>query len=138
MTAEYQKKYRSKPENIAKHTEWWRKYRKTDKYKLARKEQRAKVKDKLAEERQKQKKEVFDAMGGKCIKCGFSDYRALQIEHVNGDGYKDKPKNQRGYGHNYYIKVLLSFINKEGRYQLFCANCNWIKRFDNKEHLARK
>jgi hypothetical protein len=24
-----------------------------------------------------------------------------------------------------------------GRYQLLCANCNWIKRYENREHYPR-
>ena len=75
---------------------------------------------------------VIEAMGGMCVVCGFNDPRALQIDHVNGDGYKES----RGisHGEDYNVKVLKSFLNKENKYQLLCANCNWIKRAENKEH----
>jgi hypothetical protein len=32
---------------------------------------------------------IIAYLGGKCIKCGFSDERALQIDHTNGGGSKD-------------------------------------------------
>jgi len=130
--ADYQKEFKKRPESISKHTLWWREYRKTDKYKEYKKGYRARVKDVIAAERQNLKKEVMDKMGGKCVKCGFNDYRAVQIDHINGDGHADNVGGQK-----YYIRVLESFIKKEGKYQLLCANCNWIKRFQNNEHYKR-
>lgn len=67
-------------------------------------------------------------LGGKCVRCGFSDSRALQIDHVNGDGHKlwRKPRNASAY-----FKEVMG--DKEGRFQLLCANCNWIKRAENNE-----
>jgi len=87
------------------------------------------------EERIRQRNTTLDAMGGKCSSCGFSDFRALQIDHVNGDG-KNERKNPTG--RSYYEKVLQSFLKKEGKYQLLCANCNWIKRHENKEYCGKK
>ena len=62
--------------------------------------------------------------GGRCEQCGFNDHRALQIDHVAGDGAADHDV-KRGPG--YYIRVLTSMLAGEGRYQILCANCNWIK-----------
>ena len=31
------------------------------------------------------------------------------------------------------MRVLRSVAENEGRYQLLCANCNWIKRYEKKE-----
>jgi hypothetical protein len=70
----------------------------------------------------------LDAMGGKCVQCGFNDYKALQIDHVNGGGCAEF----RAIGSNtvtYFKKVLAS----PDEYQLLCANCNWIKKYDNDE-----
>src|SRR6266446_5698640 len=33
------------------------------------------------------RREVIEHLGGKCVHCGFSDYRALQVDHINGDGW---------------------------------------------------
>jgi hypothetical protein len=72
---------------------------------------------------------VFALLGGKCLHCGFNDHRALQIDHIHGNGSKDS--NRKHY-RDYYSKLLkLSDINKT--YQLLCANCNWIKRIENNE-----
>ena len=67
-------------------------------------------------------------MGGVCNCCGFSDWRALQIDHVNGGGTRD-PKIT--WGATYRIHVL---NDKTGKYQILCANCNWIKRYDKNEN----
>lgn len=72
-------------------------------------------------------------LGGLCVKCGFSDKRALQIDHINGDGINDRRKT---FG-RYHVRVVESVIAKENKYQLLCANCNWIKRFENKEFKTR-
>jgi 5-methylcytosine-specific restriction endonuclease McrA len=73
--------------------------------------------------------EVMILLGGKCCKCGFSDYRALQIDHVNGGGVQ-KDKDRIGYK----IRVILEEIKNGSKdYQLLCANCNWIKRFEKGE-----
>ncbi len=77
------------------------------------------------------RKSVLDALGGKCMRCDFDDYRALQIDHVNGGGSKER--KSRGYRKNFHKHVLESFLKKENKYQLLCANCNWIKRFENNE-----
>lgn len=79
--------------------------------------------------RQEQKAVAYSALGGKCGRCGFRDTRALQIDHINGGGSREN-KGSR----NYYRRVTESVIEGEGKYQLLCANCNWIKRAENKEH----
>jgi len=33
----------------------------------------------------------------------------------------------------HYKLVLQSVQNKENKYQLLCANCNWIKRYEDKD-----
>ncbi len=72
---------------------------------------------------------VYEKFGRKCNRCGFNDTRALQIDHVNGGG-KNERKEFKCKMHAYYKKVL---DDKNGEYQLLCANCNWIKRFTSNE-----
>lgn len=74
--------------------------------------------------------EVVKKLGSVCVKCGFSDIRALQIDHINGGGSKER-KNNSNSG-SYYYKILNN-KNLFKEYQLLCANCNWIKRYENKE-----
>lgn len=76
------------------------------------------------------KERIVQLLGSKCIHCGFSDPRALQIDHVHGNGRKER-KN-----HNllcYYRMVLKKVKAGSKDYQLLCANCNWIKRVENDE-----
>lgn len=71
----------------------------------------------------KKKLEVFTKLGSKCVRCGFSDSRALQIDHVTGSGSTER----RSLNGIPYLNKVLKVIDA-GIYQLLCANCNWIKR----------
>ena len=72
-------------------------------------------------------------LGGKCNNCGFSDSRALQVDHISGNGHIDR-KEMIGMENVQYLKRILSGSKD---YQLLCANCNWIKRSVNKEVMKR-
>lgn len=67
---------------------------------------------------------------------GCTDIRCLQIDHINGNGLK-KRKEDGGY-----MKAITHYVNHpeetKGVLQLLCANCNWIKKFDNKENPKRQ
>jgi len=73
---------------------------------------------------------LFSLLGGKCSKCLFNDERALQIDHINGGGIKERRTVNTK---DFHRMVLKSIANKENKYQILCANCNWIKRHDNQE-----
>ena len=81
---------------------------------------------------QKLRQKVINVFGGICIKCGFSDVRALQIDHIKGGGGRELKKFK---GHRKFYLYILSLSDKERRekYQLLCANCNKIKQFENNE-----
>jgi hypothetical protein len=76
------------------------------------------------------RKRVLTKLGGKCVRCGFSDWRALQVDHVN----------RHGNGLTFYETYLDILENGDcdGEYQCLCANCNWIKRYENKEASGNK
>ena len=70
----------------------------------------------------------MDLHGGRCSRCGFSDTRALQIDHVNGGGVQEL----RRLGYKEFLwRVVDPAFSKD--YQVLCANCNWIKRDENRE-----
>jgi len=70
---------------------------------------------------------VIRKFGGKCFKCGFSDYRALQIDHVEGGGKWDVRTSS-------YANMLRdALMDRDGEFQLLCANCNQIKRYETGE-----
>lgn len=81
------------------------------------------------------RKDLIDFMGGKCIKCGFKDIRALQIDHVNGGGKKEHKNNLLLKSPKTYKEHI---TKNRGDYQLLCANCNWIKRHENQENRKIK
>lgn len=75
--------------------------------------------------------QIMDILGGReCIKCGFSDKRALQFDHINGGGIKELRQMSPPKMYLYYLNN--PNIAKK-KLQLLCANCNWIKRHENKE-----
>ena len=74
---------------------------------------------------------VVEGLGSVCFHCGYSDARALQIDHIRGGGMKEL---RSAIGRSTYHKnVLASFNRGEDKYQLLCANCNWIKRYQQHE-----
>lgn len=87
---------------------------------------------KAREHHKKQRIEFLIKIGEcKCRICGFSDWRALQIDHVNGDGFIERKK----YGGAITRKQQTKLIEENPQnYQILCCNCNWIKKYENKEH----
>ena len=69
---------------------------------------------------------MFKILGGqKCVRCGFSNPKALQIDHIHNTGNLDKKRFSRGdIMYRYYIKNNIEAINN---LQILCANCNQIK-----------
>lgn len=78
------------------------------------------------------RQKIFEMYGQKCNKCGFSDVRALQLDHIYGDGHLDRKMFGGGASTKTRLRIV-NGISDRRRYQILCANCNWIKRFENKE-----
>uniref|UniRef100_A0A6M3JJ10 Putative HNH endonuclease n=1 Tax=viral metagenome TaxID=1070528 RepID=A0A6M3JJ10_9ZZZZ len=74
------------------------------------------------------RRKVLEKLGNQCVKCGFADIRALQIDHINGGGAKEL----KNMSINSFLKGVL--LDNGSKYQLLCANCNWIKRHENNEY----
>jgi len=76
----------------------------------------------------RKKMEIFVLLGCKCIRCGESDWRCLQIDHVKGGGQKER---KRFSCYFLYLNFVLKQIQSGSKdYQLLCANCNWKKRYE--------
>lgn len=103
-------------------------------YLLANPEVREKRRLYKKQQREIWKLKLFDALGNVCKRCGFEDRRALQIDHINGGGQADRKSMgyKSGYPYTYYKKIL-AMADYPARYQLLCANCNWIKKAENNE-----
>ena len=119
---EYQKNYRiTHEEEIRQKTRLWRRLHRS----VINTKDRARSK----QTRYELKMQVMELLGGAyCKRCGFSDIRALQIDHIDGHGNQDPVV--RKHGETYYRRIL-----REGGagLQVLCANCNWIKRYENHE-----
>jgi len=102
----------------------------TKEYKVKNRE---KIREWQRHHRWKCRQELIQLLGGKCVSCGFSDWRALQIDHINGGGNAEKRKFN--YWNEQYYRIILRQIKLGSKdYQLLCANCNWIKRYENNEN----
>jgi hypothetical protein len=72
-------------------------------------------------QRERLRKEMIDAYGGKCACCGETEALFLELDHVNNDGAEDRKEN--GYG----VKLMCRLKKKgwpKDRYQILCSNCN--------------
>ena len=71
---------------------------------------------------------VVKALGGCCVKCGFTDSRALHIDHINSGGQR-----ARSFGETWLDIHKEILGGHTERFQLLCANCNCIKKYEAKE-----
>jgi hypothetical protein len=76
------------------------------------------------------RKKLLELLGGRCVRCGLSDIRALQIDHINGHGSKELHKKGNI---TTYRQYMANPNLAKSQLQVLCANCNWIKRAENKE-----
>lgn len=60
-------------------------------------------------------------LGGKCVKCGCTDIKALEINHIDGGGSKDKYAH--GRRKQYYLDIL-SGRRKSDDLNIMCKVCN--------------
>jgi hypothetical protein len=71
---------------------------------------------------------ILERYGKECQVCGFNDIRALQLDHINGNGNSERIEaggSVRFSGWRFY-----NYLIKKGLpdgYQTLCANCNMIK-----------
>lgn len=78
------------------------------------------------------RQETFKQYGQSCVECGFSDQRALQIDHIDNNGAEERKAlgGQNFSGWRFYR--WLKEQGWPGGYQTLCANCNTIKHVESK------
>jgi hypothetical protein len=108
--------------------EFERTYWKDHKEESAEKKQNWRTSAPVVERNKKWKIEVLTHYGNgvlACVKCGFTDIRALTIDHINNDGYAHrKTLGLSGRGFYYWLKRE----NFPEGFQTLCMNCQFIKR----------
>jgi hypothetical protein len=75
------------------------------------------------------KRRVFQHYGGKCVKCGFEDIRALELHHENQDGKEHRTQlgiNAHG-GMSFYRAIELANYPKWEGVVIVCSNCHRIE-----------
>jgi hypothetical protein len=72
---------------------------------------------------------ILAALGSKCLRCGFSDGRALQVHHPEGGGASER----KHLGWRYFYRLSkLSALELQERFELLCANCHAIEHAEGK------
>lgn len=103
-----------------------------------REEHKEWLRDRHAKQRFETKASIVEKLGGCCKRCGFSDQRALQFDHIYGGGTEERKSN--GFDWWSWIKKLdsMSLSELEEKIQILCANCNQIKKVEENEYGAGK
>lgn len=70
--------------------------------------------------------EMINAYGGKCNCCGETEIKFLAIDHINGEGRKDR---ERFSGYEVFMLHLKQSGYPKDKYQVLCHNCNAAKGF---------
>jgi len=112
----YRKKYNQLNKNKKRNENW--------KYKQ-------KNHEKVKKQNRQNKHRLFEILGGaKCKRCGFSDERALQLDHIISIGRKKRKTTTE------LVRLFLKNPKTAPqKLQVLCANCNWIKRYENNESV---
>lgn len=115
----YNKWYENnKEEYRPRKAELMRKYRSENPEKYAAQSRKAKAKE---------RESLFEMYGHCCVICGFTDKRALTLDHKLNNGNDERRRlGERGV----YMRARKEYLPKE--YQIICMNCQFIKRVEDK------
>lgn len=99
--------------------------------------ERLREEDKKRREQRKERVLIYYGNGKlACVRCGFTDIRALSIDHIKGWGTEHRRLLKTKNGQMFY-RWLIDNSYPEG-YQTLCMNCQWIKRRENNEERWRQ
>lgn len=97
-------------------------------------EKTPRIKQRRAELRDLRRDFIFNTLGKVCVRCGFIDRRALQMDHIHG---RNGEKRLGNIDNRY--RFVRKFPDKAKEiYQILCANCNFIKMSENHEYRKAK
>jgi|ERR1700685_144762 len=114
----------------AAHPDFHKEYQRGEKNRQAKREWKKRHPEYPALAWRRQKERVFAMYGSVCARCGFSDKRALQLDHVQDDGHKHRRTRRDGRRTTDCRRAWTdaSRSYQPNKFQILCANCNWIKR----------
>jgi len=75
------------------------------------------------ENKKKLRQRLMNIYGERCVLCGFEDIRALTLDHIKGNGAKER-KLLTEWGT--YRKALEEY--RPDLYRTLCMNCQFIER----------
>ena len=77
------------------------------------------------------KNETLSAYGGcKCVRCDTTDLDILTLDHINGNGSKErKILGADGSGAKFYQYLKKNGYPDRDKYQVLCINCQFKKEF---------
>ena len=71
-----------------------------------------------------------------CVNCGFTDIRALTLDHIDGGGSRERREQKRNHKQVLTGRALCRWLHLRGfpeGFQTLCMNCQFIKRYTHKE-----
>ncbi len=81
------------------------------------------------------RQKALDIIGRECVQCGFTDLRALQLDHIHGGGTKEHAAlGTKGI----HMKICKNPEEAKKIYQCLCANCNTIKEWERRRREGVK
>jgi hypothetical protein len=88
-----------------------------------RQENPAKHRDQSRQAKKRLREKLHSIYGVSCVICGFSDIRALTLDHVLKNGAAERARlGERGV----YLRALMPEHHHE--YRCLCMNCQFIQR----------
>lgn len=86
--------------------------------------------------RERVKRQMVEAYGGKCIECGETDFIVLVLDHIDDDGAADRIKlRHAANGYKGYMRLRKLGWPKD-RHQLLCHNCNFRKEYHRRRNAV--
>lgn len=73
----------------------------------------------------KRHRRIVALFGGACVSCGTTDWRVLQVNHINGNGRLEA----KGTGANFHLRILRGERATDDL-DLRCANCNILYEYE--------
>lgn len=94
-----------------------------------------KVNNYARQSRQRIRNETIKEYGEICIKCYNTDIDVLTIDHIEGNGSRERRElfNGRNLAGTPFYRWLKKNGYPKDKYQCLCHNCNWSKRVIHKK-----